>query len=168
MKYARVERERRFLLAALPPTLEAAAYTRIHDRYLSGTHLRLRRVESPTGERLQVKLGQKLPDPERPDDPRRRQMTTLYLPPGEELALAELPAACATKRRYRLTEQGRGFVIDVYEAPAAAVGTILAEVECETDAALEAIEVPPWAEREVTADPAYQGASLARGGSPCA
>lgn len=168
MKYARIERERRFLLAGLPPELDPDAYTRLRDRYLEGTHLRLRRVESPSGERLQVKLGQKLPDPQHPDDPRRRRMTTLYLPAGEAQALAGLPAACSTKRRYRLEEQGHTFVIDVYEAPPAASGTVLAEVECETDAALDAITVPPWAEREVTADPAFQGINLARGKSPCA
>ncbi|MEZ6188619.1 MAG: hypothetical protein R3F62_26900 [Planctomycetota bacterium] len=94
-------------------------------------------------------------------------MTTLYLPPGEEAPLLALAGASSTKRRYRVQEQGCRFVIDVYEAPAPAAGTILAEVERESDAALAALALPAWAAREVTQDPAYTGAALA-GCAPCA
>jgi hypothetical protein len=41
-KYARVERERRFLLPAPPAAAVAVAPRRIYDRYLTGTRLRLR------------------------------------------------------------------------------------------------------------------------------
>ena len=44
-KYARVERERRFLLAGPPRTSAVTASRRITDRYLPGTRLRLRRVD---------------------------------------------------------------------------------------------------------------------------
>jgi hypothetical protein len=43
-KYALVERERRFLLAALPSGVRLTDERHITDRYLTGTRLRLRRV----------------------------------------------------------------------------------------------------------------------------
>ncbi|MCA9563244.1 MAG: hypothetical protein KC561_07135, partial [Myxococcales bacterium] len=75
-KYARVERERRFLLERLPTELDAAAFHRIRDRFLEGTNLRLRRVEMPDGSHLVTKLGQKLLDPEAAQSSRNRLMTT--------------------------------------------------------------------------------------------
>ena len=45
-KYARVEREWRFLLAGLPDGMPPASARRITDRYLTSTSLRLR-LESP-------------------------------------------------------------------------------------------------------------------------
>ena len=48
-KYARPERERRFLLSAVPPG-EVVRRAAITDRYLPGTRLRLRRtVETTAG-----------------------------------------------------------------------------------------------------------------------
>ncbi len=159
-KYARVERERRFLLAALPAGLEGAPFQRLRDCFVGGTHLRLRQVESPEGEIVVVKLGQKIVDLEAPDDPRRRQMTTIYLPPDEAAALP-LEGPRAVKRRYHLPEQGWTFCVDLWEAPASAAGLILAEVECPSDAELDAIVLPAWAEREVTEDAAYSSIRLA-------
>jgi hypothetical protein len=59
-KYARVERERRFLLAGPPATI-AAAPRQITDRYVTGTRLRLRRVGHPGGGPSEFKLTQKVP-----------------------------------------------------------------------------------------------------------
>ena len=50
----------------------------------------------------------------------------------------------------------------MWEAPPGAAGTILAEVECETDAELDAIATPAWTLREVTAEAAYTAIVLAR------
>lgn len=160
-KYARIERERRFLLEALPPALEGAEFQRLRDCFVSGTHLRLRRVESPTGEVRVVKLGQKILDPEAPQDPRRRQMTTIYLP-AEEAAALPLEGPRAVKRRYHLPEQGWTFCVDLWEEPSAVAGLILAEVECPSDAELDAIQLPAWAAREVTEDPSYSSINLVR------
>jgi len=160
-KYARIERERRFALDALPAGVDPADYERLCDLYVEGTELRLRRVEAPDGARLQVKLGQKTLDPQAPDDPRHRQMTTLYLREGDERALAALGGRRSVKRRYKLAEQGWTFCIDVYEAPAGAAGTMLCEVECDSDAELERIACPIWATREITEDARYSGFTLA-------
>ncbi|HPF13589.1 MAG TPA: hypothetical protein P5218_02420 [Planctomycetota bacterium] len=161
--YARIERERRFLVATFPEHLDPTAFERLHDLYIAGTSLRLRRIESPEGAVVQVKLGQKRPNPAEPHNATHRQMTTCYLEPAEAAVLQALPGANSTKRRYAFQEQGRTFVLDVYEAPASAVGILLAEVECDDDASLQTITLPPWAEREVTEEGAFSGARLAAG-----
>jgi hypothetical protein len=52
-KYARSEFERRFLMAELPASLSTDDGWLIVDRYLTGTRLRLRRMEPfGAGERL--------------------------------------------------------------------------------------------------------------------
>lgn len=161
-KYSRIERERRFLVERLPDGVDPGHYRRLHDRFVEGAFLRLRRVEEPDGTEVVTKLGQKIVDPERPDDPRRREMTTIYLRAGQDAALQVLEGPTAIKRRYTLEEQGYTWSVDVWESPQAAAGTILAEVECDTDAELDAIVCPKWALREVTEDPAYSSATLAR------
>jgi CYTH domain-containing protein len=159
--YARIELERRFLLERIPGRLDPADYERLDDLYVEGTHLRLRQARRPTGEWIMTKLGQKIVDPAAPDDPRRRLMTTIYLPEEEALALASLEGLRTTKRRYRMREQGSTFSIDVWETPAQ--GTILAEVEAASAEELERIAVPSWALREVTEDPRYTAIALASG-----
>jgi hypothetical protein len=159
--YARIERERRFTLSSLPAAVDPRDYERLRDCLVHGTHLRLRQVERPDGEVLIVKLGQKIVDPSAPTDPRRRQMTTLYLDPDEAAALT-LDGLRTTKRRYKLREQGWTFCVDVWEAPEGAAGQIVAEVECPSDAELDAIVCPDWAEREVTQDPEYSAFNLAQ------
>jgi len=159
--YARIERERRFLLARLPPALDPDDYERLDDLFVEGTHLRLRHVRRPTGEWIITKLGQKVVDPESPRDPRCRQMTTIYLPEREASALALLSGLRTTKRRYKLPEQGWTFCVDVWESPAPARGTILAEVEAPSLEELERVTVPTWALCEVTDDAQYSAITLA-------
>jgi CYTH domain-containing protein len=158
VKYARVERERRFLLERLPDAVDPESYERLQDLFVEGTHLRLREVRRPNGEWVVAKLGQKVVDPDAPNDPRRRQMTTMYLPEEEARALASLPGLRTTKRRYKLREQGFTFCIDVWERPP---GTIVAEVEAPSDEELARITLPAWALREVTDDARYSAIALA-------
>jgi len=160
-KYARIERERRFLLERLPEHVDPEDYVRLRDCFVSGTFLRLRRVERPDGAEVVTKLGQKIACPDAPDDARRRQMTTIYLAPGEGPALASLDGPRSMKRRYTLQEQGWTWAIDVWEEPSAAAGTILAEVECPSDAELDAIRAPGWVLREVTDDASFSAFTLA-------
>jgi CYTH domain-containing protein len=165
-KYSRVELERRFTCRRLPPGVDSNDFERLRDLYIHGTHLRLRIVESPSGEFLVGKLGQKVVDPDFADDPRVRRMTTIYLPESEARVFDALPGSRSVKRRYRLHEQGWTFVIDVYESPAAAAaGLVLAEVECDTLDSLARIALPTWADHEVTADAGFSGASLSASGS---
>lgn len=160
--YARLELERRFLLAGLPAAVTSDDYEQLEDLFVDGTHLRLRVLRRPSGEWIVTKLGQKVVDPDDPDDPRRRRMTTIYLPESEGARLAALPGLRTIKRRYKLAEQGWTFCIDVWESPVGSRGTIVAEVETSTIAELERVAVPAWAVREVTDDPRYSAIALAR------
>lgn len=160
-KYARIERERRFLVERLPRALDPLAFEWLQDLYIADTFLRLRRVSAPDGSPIRCKLGQKQPDPDAPDDPCRRLMTTLYLQESEARLLEGLPGRRSLKQRWRLAEQGTVFVIDRWQEPEPTRGLILAEVEAESDEALSLIQLPDWALREVTADPGFGGAQLA-------
>jgi hypothetical protein len=60
-KYARVERERRFLLAGMPHAIPSITARRIIDRYLAGASLRLRHISGPEGD--QYKLPRRSPPP---------------------------------------------------------------------------------------------------------
>ena len=164
--YHRIERERRFLLAELPAGLDPEEFRRLHDRLLEDAPLRIRRVETPAGDEVVTKLAQKIPDPEAPEDPRRRRMTTIYLAPGEGVALAALEGRRSTKRRHTLVHEGFTWAIDVWEEPAAVAGLVMAEVETDDDAGLESLVPPAWCLREVTRDPAYSSFRLSSGEPP--
>lgn len=156
MKYARIERERRFLMGELPEEVDAAAYQRIIDRYIPGTRLRLRRIESPTGETVALKLTQKyLPDSGRGTD---TIITNLYLNEAEFALLSILDGLPLHKRRYAYHHNGRRFAFDVFEG--ALAGLILCEIEAESDEQLAAVPLPPFALREVTDDPFFTGGHL--------
>lgn len=82
------------------------------------------------------------------------------IPPADAEAL--LREACAAplivKLRHHLDWKGKAWVVDEFEA--ALAGLVLAEVEL--DSANEAVDIPTWAAREVTDDPAYRNDALAR------
>jgi hypothetical protein len=139
MKYAHLERERRFLLDVLPDVSGARVLT-ITDRYVESSRLRLRLVEEE-GKPPVRKLGQKI----RLDGTSTHAHTTLYLDEEEFALLATLPARTLSKTRYLLGE----WAVDVL-----ASGLLLAESET--------AEVPPFpVVREVTAERAFTGGSLA-------
>jgi CYTH domain-containing protein len=154
-KYAIVERERRFLLAGLPPGA-AARRVEIVDRYLDGTRLRLRRVSlpgSPGSAVPELKLTQKVPAA-RPG-PVRGLITNFYLSPAEYDVLATLPGAELAKTRLFFPP----YAVDVFGPPRA--GLVLAEVELRSDADLAACPPPPESVVEVTCDDRFAGGRLA-------
>jgi hypothetical protein len=80
-RYARVERERRFLLAEPPSASGTTAARQITDRYVTGTRLRLRRVDHLASRVCEFKLAQKVPAG-RPG-PARGLITNIYLSEDE-------------------------------------------------------------------------------------
>jgi hypothetical protein len=78
-KYARIERERRFLLTGLPFGEQPADGRKIVDHYLTGTTLRLRCVLRPGGD--QYKLTQKIPAAQL--GPVQGLITNIYLSKAE-------------------------------------------------------------------------------------
>jgi len=149
-KYARPERERRFLCAAPPRRAGVVRRRLIVDRYLDGTRLRLRRVEELDGSGPAVhKLTQKLPG-----EP-WGELTTMYLSEQEHAVLAGLRAAVVVKERWSVPPLG----YDVFHG--ALEGLVLAEVEFEDDDSAAAYQ-PPDGVQEVTYDLRFTGGALVR------
>jgi CYTH domain-containing protein len=153
-KYARIERERRFLLASPPPLPAAAASRQITDRYLTGTRLRLRRVEHLDSGACQFKLTQKVPAG-RPGHV-RGLITSIYLSAAEYDLLASLPAQVLSKTRYSVPPLS----IDDFDPPLH--GLVLAEAEFSTDEAAQSFRPHQATIAEVTDDPQFTGGILAR------
>jgi CYTH domain-containing protein len=159
LKYAWVERERRWLCREIPMDLvrESMAIT---DLYVTGTHLRLREAlsldDGPPMRRLTRKADV---------DATTRLLTSIYLAEAEFTLLAGLPGRLLKKTRHRLeAPAGVMMSIDRFEGPLE--GLILAEAEFETAESLAAFPMPYFAIREVTDDPRYGGGALAVDGVP--
>jgi CYTH domain-containing protein len=150
-KYAKPERERRFLVTGSP---EAVGPSRlIEDRYLHGTRLRLRRVTVDDEQVWKLTQKVRLADV----SPAEVALTTIYLADEEYRRLLGLPADELTKIRRMCPSGDTVFAVDEFQGRHA--GLRLAEVEV---AAVDApLSLPPWLGREVTADDRYAGRQLA-------
>jgi CYTH domain-containing protein len=148
-RYARVEREQRWLVGRFPPGTRRAA--KVTDRYLTGTRLRLRRVEDVEG--VTLKLGQKVRVV--PSDPEVVKLTSLYLSVEEYRALAALPAAELRKTRSYLVTQGDVVAIDRFHGRLD--GLVLAEAELEESE--DRLPMPSFAVRDVTKDDRFSGST---------
>jgi len=156
-KYARVERERRFLLRDLPEGLTRAdPHLQITDNYITGTRLRLRKVRDPRTNKWVVKFTQKFA-PNR-DDLARTIITNTYLNPLEADTLSLFNTNEIRKNRYYFDFEGRRFSIDMFLGDL--FGLVLAEVGFETDEELDSFAKPPFAVAEVTNDPMFSGGQL--------
>jgi hypothetical protein len=109
LKYAKVERGRRWLLADVPDLPADARTLRIVDRYLTGTRLRLREVTHDDGTVVR-KLGHKV---RLGDDATEVAHTSLYLDDAEWAALAGLPGDVLTKTRTLVPYDGSTVAVDV-------------------------------------------------------
>lgn len=147
LKYAVVERERRFLLASLP---EGVVETwDIHDRYVDGTRLRLREVRRPDG--VVRKLNHKV----RLGGAAEVACTSIYLDDAEWQRLQVLPGRALHKRRHHVRRDGLHVVVDEFDD-----ATLLAEID---DGDGEPVAVPAWLDvvREVTDEEEWTGAGRA-------
>ena len=156
-KYARVERERRYLLADLPEGLTRAdPHLQITDNYITGTRLRLRKVREPRTNKWTAKFTQKFaPDPQ---DLSRTIITNTYLNALEVETLSVFNTNEIRKNRYRFKFERREFGVDMFLGDL--FGLVLAEVSFETDEEMDVFEKPPFAIAEVTNDPVFAGGSL--------
>lgn len=157
-RYARVERERRFLLAGLPPGLRVNdPHAQIFDNYITGTRLRLRKIRNPRKREWTWKLTQKFAP--RPGDFSRTLVTNIYLSQYEYETFALFEGNELRKNRYPFEHEGRTFSVDVFLG--ALYGLVLLEIEFETDAEMRDFSPPAFAAREVTNDVLFTGGSLA-------
>jgi CYTH domain-containing protein len=156
-KYARVERERRYLLPDLPEGLSRADHhSQITDNYLTGTRLRIRKVRDPKTNKWVVKFTQKFaPDPA---DLSRTIITNVYLNPIEAEMLAIFEANEIRKNRYRFEFADRQFSVDMFLGDL--FGLVLAEVSFETDEEMDNFPTPPFAIADVTNNELFTGGKL--------
>ena len=152
-KYARIERERRFLMAQFPQNVEVERVRRITDYYLENTALRLR-VQVDDGSSPVFKLTQKIPAPGA--GAQQGWITTMYLGEQDFLILSRLPSGRLDKTRYSVPPFG----IDVFEG--VLKGLILAEAEFDSSSSADALQIPPFVIGEVTNDARFTGGELVR------
>lgn len=156
-KYARVERERRYLLQALPEGLSRASHhLQITDNYLTGTRLRLRKVRDPQTNKWIVKFTQKFAP--NPADLSRTLITNTYLNASEYEVLSVFEANEIRKNRYRFEFGGTKYSVDMFIGDL--LGLVLAEVSFETDAELERCKIPSFALADVTNNEIFSGGRL--------
>lgn len=153
-KYARVERERRFLLAGVPDGADAGAIRLIADRYLTGTRLRLRQTTDVRSRLCEYKLTQKVPA-ELPG-PVQGLITNIYLSRAEFDVFASLPGADLVKVRYSIPPFG----VDVFGPPLN--GLVLAEAEFDSGEEMRAFTPGIDVVAEVTTDRRFTGGRLVR------
>jgi CYTH domain-containing protein len=152
-KYARIERERRFLVDQFPRDANVIRIRRITDHYIDGTVLRLRE-QSDDGCATIFKLTQKVQ--ERASGAQQGFVTSMYLTKEDFSVLAQLSARKLSKTRYSVPPFG----IDVFEG--ALQGLVLAEAEFDSPAAADALTLPSFIFREVSADNRFTGGQLVR------
>jgi adenylate cyclase len=158
-KYARIERERRYLLRDLPEGLSRAdPHLQITDNYITGTRLRLRKVREPRTNKWTVKFTQKFAAND--NDFSRTIITNTYLNAIEAETLSLFNANEIRKNRYRFEFAGREFAVDMFLGDL--FGLVLAEVSFDTDEELENYPLPPFAIADVTNNELFTGGRLSQ------
>ena len=157
-KYARIERERRYLLRDLPEGMTRAdPHLQITDNYMTGSRLRLRKVREPRTNKWTVKFTQKFAP--NPDDLSRTIITNTYLNALEAEVLSPIfNSNEIRKNRYPFEFDERKFSIDMFLGDL--FGLVLAEVSFETDEELDTFPKPPFALIDVTNEPLFSGGRL--------
>jgi len=156
-KYARWERERRYLLRDLPEGMTRTdPHAQITDNYITGTRLRIRKVRDPKTNKWTVKFTQKFaPDPA---DFSRTLITNIYLNALEAETLSVFEVNEIRKNRYSFQWEGRNFSVDMFLGDL--FGLVLAETSFETDDELDNFPKPPFAIADVTNNEIFTGGSL--------
>jgi CYTH domain-containing protein len=156
-KYARIERERRYLLQDLPDGLPRAnPHLQITDNYITGTRLRLRKVRDPRTNKWIAKFTQKYaPDPA---DLSRTLITNTHLNANEYEVLSVFEANEIRKNRYSFEFEDIRYSIDMFIGEL--LGLVLAKVNFDDDEELQDFAPPSFALAEVTNNETFSGARL--------
>jgi CYTH domain-containing protein len=149
--YARIERERRFLLPGFPHGQPVVRTRRITDRYIEGTNLRLREQMDECNPPV-FKLTQKIPA--RDSAAQQGYITTMHLDRDTHERLSELSAKVLVKVRCSVPPLG----IDVFDG--VLKGLVLAEAEFDSAAEAEAFTIPDFIVHEVSDDARFTGGLL--------
>ena len=158
-KYARIERERRYVLRDLPEGLTRVdPHVQITDNYITGTRLRIRKVRDPRTNKWVVKFTQKYAL--RADDLSRTVITNTYLNALEADTLSVFEGNEIRKNRYQFEFEGRTFGIDMFLGDL--FGLILAEISFDSDEEMNSFAPPPFAIAEVTNNDLFSGGRLSQ------
>jgi len=146
------EIERKFLVANDAWRAGADAGHRLRQAYLAETGQVAIRVRVVDGSSAVLTIKSAAPGVS-------REEYEYPIPPSDADALIELGGGSVLdKTRFRVPHGGRTWEVDVYSGENESL--VVAEVEIEDAAAR--VEPPPWVGREVTDDPRYYAASLAK------
>jgi CYTH domain-containing protein len=157
-KYACLEIECRYLLNEVPDDLPgSSAGWLITDRYFPNTRLRLRHMQSLSGDENIYKLTQKYRS--ETQDAYETTITNMYLSEAEYHHFEALEAGILRKRRYPYPLPGFSLSIDVFEGRHQ--GLVLAEMEVEQKAGVDGLAFPSFVLKDVTEDPFFTGGNLA-------
>jgi CYTH domain-containing protein len=156
-KYARIERERRYVLQDLPEGLTRVdPHLQITDNYITGTRLRLRKVREPRTNKWTIKFTQKFAP--NPGDLARTIITNTYLNALEAETLSIFNGNEIRKNRYPFHFAGKDFAIDMFLGDL--FGLVLAEVSFENDEDLDSFPPPPFVIADVTNNELFSGGKL--------
>jgi CYTH domain-containing protein len=155
MKYAHVERERRYLFLGVVIGISPIRNLLINDRYINGSNLRLRRIEEDSQPTV-FKLGQKIRIGG--EHPLKIAHTTMYISENEFDSLLGLPAKVLVKKRSVFPHGDYHFSVDVFEGEL--TGLSLVEVDLGEEGT--SYEMLPLEKTiEVTSDERFTGGKLA-------
>jgi CYTH domain-containing protein len=156
-KYACLEVEYRYLLSKIPDGLmDNPKGWLITDRYLPNTRLRLRHMQSLSGDENIYKLAQKYRSEKQ--NAYETTITNMYLTEAEYHHFQVLEAKILKKKRYPYSLPNFSLSIDVFEDRHQ--GLILAEMEVEKRAGVDELVFPSFVLKEVTEDPFFTGGNL--------
>lgn len=156
--YPRLEYERRFLVQPQGDWKRALEpYSKLlEDKYLPESRLRLRAQTDLDSGRRVFKLTRKHVS----ESPYFRMASRILLEPGEFALLDRLPGQQLRKVRHYHVYRGQVFSLDAFEG--ILDGLILCEVEATDLETLLAVDLPDYAQLEVTTDDFFAGGSLSQ------
>lgn len=155
MKYAHVERERRYLYLGDTAGMSPVRKLLVNDHYIRDSTLRLRRVDEE-GQPTVFKLGQKVRIGG--EGPLAIAHTSMYITEKEFNSLFVLPSKVLIKSRSIFPLGELHFSLDVFEGEL--TGLSLAEVDLGEDIAMHD-PLPFEKTMEVTLDERFTGGKLA-------
>lgn len=156
-KYACLEVECRYLLNKIPDDLlDSPIGWLIIDRYIPDTRLRLRHMQSLSGDEHIYKLTQKYRS--EAHNAYETAITNMYLTEAEYHHFETLEAKILRKRRYPYPVQSFSLSVDVFEGRHQ--GLILAEMELEKKEDASDSILPSFVLKDVTNDLFFLGGNL--------
>jgi CYTH domain-containing protein len=156
-KYACLEVECRYLVNQIPDKLlDNPQGWQITDRYFPDTRLRLRHMQSLSGNNHIYKLTQKYRS--EVQSAYETIITNVYLTEAEYDRFEVLEAKILKKKRYQYSLPNFPLSLDVFEGRHR--GLILAEREVEKKADIAELVLPSFILKDVTDDPFFTGGNL--------